>query len=57
MIIQDHTSLDGLTDDNLSTTRAIGVDYITIMHPHLPDPTTTTPKCGTMCAGKSSPTA
>lgn len=38
MIIQDHTSLDGLNDDNLSTTKAIGVDYIAIMHPPPPKP-------------------
>ena len=36
MIIQDHTSLEGITDDNLSTTRAIGVDYLAIMHPPPP---------------------
>ena len=38
MIIQDHTSLDGLTDENLATTKAIGVDYIAIMHPPPPKP-------------------
>ena len=36
MTIQDHTSLDGLTDDNLSTLKAIGVDYVAIMHPAPP---------------------
>ena len=38
MIIQDHTSLDGLSDENLATTKAIGVDYIAIMHPPPPKP-------------------
>jgi mannonate dehydratase len=34
--VQDHIALDGLTDGNLSTLRAIGVDDIAIMHPEPP---------------------
>ena len=36
--IQDHISLDALTDDTLSTLKAIGVDDIAIMHPTPPEP-------------------
>ncbi|MEE2659157.1 MAG: mannonate dehydratase [Candidatus Latescibacterota bacterium] len=36
MTVQHHLSLDGLTDVNLDTLRAIGVDYIAIMHPPPP---------------------
>ena len=36
--IQDHISLDALTDSTLSTLKAIGVDDIAIMHPTPPGP-------------------
>ena len=36
MTVQHHLSLDGLTDDTLGTLKAIGVDYIAIMHPPPP---------------------
>ena len=36
MTVQHHLSLEALTDDNLSTLKAIGVDYIAIMHPPPP---------------------
>ena len=38
MIIQDHIYLDRLSDETLATTKAIGVDYIAIMHPLPPKP-------------------
>ena len=36
--IQDHISLDALTEGTLSTLKAIGVDDIAIMHPTPPEP-------------------
>ena len=38
MTIQDHLSLDGINDDNLSIFKAIGVDYVAVMHPPPPKP-------------------
>ena len=38
MTIQDHLSLEGITDDNLSIFKAIGVDYVAVMHPPPPKP-------------------
>ncbi len=36
MTIQEHLSLEGINDDNLSIFKAIGVDYVAIMHPPPP---------------------
>ena len=36
MTVQHHLSLDDLTDDHLGPLKAIGVDYIAIMHPPQP---------------------
>ena len=36
--VQDHLGLDNLTDDALSTLKAIGVDDIAVMHPEPPGP-------------------
>ena len=38
MTIQDHLSLEGINDDNLSIFKAIGVDYVAVMHPPPPKP-------------------
>ena len=38
MTIQDHLSLEGINDDNLSIFKAIGVDYVAVMHPRRLDP-------------------
>ena len=38
MTIQDHLSLEGINDDNLSIFKAIGVDYVAVMHPPPPQP-------------------
>ena len=38
MTIQDHLSLDGINDDNLSIFKAIDVDYVAVMHPPPPKP-------------------
>ncbi len=36
MTVQHHLTLDDLTDDTLGTLKAIGVDYVAIMHPPPP---------------------
>jgi mannonate dehydratase len=38
MTIQDHLGLDGINDANLSIFKAIGVDYVAVMHPPPPRP-------------------
>ena len=38
MTIQEHLSLEGIDDHNLSIFKAIGVDYVAVMHPPPPRP-------------------